>query len=90
MFIFKIEQEQNQTITVGFQLKDVFHFTYDGKMLHVVFKEERTTLQQVQVPTQKGKEIKMEMQTRNVRDFFTIAVEDEETIQRFLKEIETI
>lgn len=90
MFIFKIEQEQNQTITVGFQLKDVFHFTYDGKMLHVVFKEERTTLQQVQVPVQKGKKVEVENQTRNVRDFFTIAIEDEATIERFLKEIETV
>jgi hypothetical protein len=89
MFIFKIKQEEKE-VTVGFKLQDVYHFTYDSEVLHIVFKEQRTTLQQVNVPVTKGKEIKMEMQSRNVTDFFTIAVEDKEITEKFLKLMEAL
>jgi hypothetical protein len=83
MFIFTINQD-GKDITIGFKIEDVYHFTYDGTVLHVAFKEQRTTLQQVNVPVTKGKEIKMEMQSRNITDFFTIAIEDKEICERFL------
>ena len=89
MFIFKIKQEEKE-VTVGFKLQDVYHFTYDSEVLHIVFKEQRTTLQQVNVPVTKGKKIEMEMQSRNVTDFFTIAVEDKEITEKFLKLMEAL